>query len=97
MLNMVDMNWEVMIWALSRQNLSWSFWQKEIKTSLLSYRDWQKNWNFVPSRSRYDTVQYMNNKGADQTVRMRRLVCTFVVRKPPKIGFLVLRPISWRL
>ena len=32
-----------------------------------------------------------NNKGADQTARMRRLVCTCVVRKPPKAGFLT----SW--
>ena len=35
----------------------------------------------------------MNNKGADQTARMRRLVCTCVVRKPPKTGFLASRPI----
>ena len=35
----------------------------------------------------------MNNKGADQTEHMRRLVCTFVVFKPPKTGFLALRPI----
>ena len=32
-------------------------------------------------------------KGADQTSRMRRLVCTFVVLKPPKTGFLASRPI----
>ena len=35
----------------------------------------------------------VNNKGADQTARMRRLVCPCVVRKPPKTGFLALRPI----
>ena len=29
----------------------------------------------------------MNNKGADQTARMRMLVCAFVVRKPPKQVF----------
>ena len=29
----------------------------------------------------------MNNKGADQTARMRRLVCACVVRKPPETGF----------
>ena len=34
----------------------------------------------------------MNNKSADQTARMRRLVCAFVVRKPPKTGFLATRP-----
>ena len=31
-------------------------------------------------------------KGADQTAHMRRLVCAFVVRKPPKTGFLTTRP-----
>ena len=29
----------------------------------------------------------MNNKGADQSARMRRLVCTFVVCKPQRQGF----------
>ena len=29
----------------------------------------------------------------DQTARMRRLVCAFAVRKPPKTGFLTSRPI----
>ena len=32
----------------------------------------------------------MNNKSADQTARMRSLVCAFVIRKAPKIGFLAL-------
>ena len=39
----------------------------------------------------------MNNKGDDQTVRMRRLVCPFVVSKPPKTGFLMSRPILMTL
>ena len=43
--------------------------------------------------SRYDTFQNANNKGADQTARMRRLVCSFVVRKPPKKVYLALWPI----
>ena len=30
----------------------------------------------------------MKSKGADQNARMDRLVCTSVVRKPPKTGFL---------
>ena len=34
-----------------------------------------------------------NNKDADQTARMRRLVCAFVVHNPPKTGFLATRPI----
>ena len=35
----------------------------------------------------------MNNKGADQAVRMLRLVWAFVVRKPLKTGFLATKPI----
>ena len=34
----------------------------------------------------------MNNKYADQIARMHRLVCSFVVPRPPKTGFLVSRP-----
>ena len=49
--------------------------------------------NFACTKFRYDTFQYANNKGADQSKQMRRLVCTFVVRKPPKTGFLASRPI----
>ena len=33
------------------------------------------------------------NSRPDQTARMRRLVCVFVVHKPPKTGFLTTRPI----
>ena len=33
-----------------------------------------------------------NSKGADQSAQMRRLVCAFVVRKPPKTGFLASKP-----
>ena len=40
---------------------------------------------------RYGPFQYMNNKCADQTVWMCRLVCTFVVCKP--VGFLALGPL----
>ena len=35
----------------------------------------------------YGTFQKANNKGADQTARMRRLVWACVVRKHPKTGF----------
>ena len=35
----------------------------------------------------------VNNKGADQSARMRRLVCAVVVRKPPEEDFLETRPI----
>ena len=36
---------------------------------------------FALSKSRFDTFQYTNNKGADHTARMRRLVCAFAVSK----------------
>ena len=39
------------------------------------------------------TFQNLNNKGANQTARMRRLVCACVVRKPPKTGFLASGPL----
>ena len=35
----------------------------------------------------YDTFQKANSKGADQTARMRRLVCAFVVRNPRRQVF----------
>ena len=37
---------------------------------------------------RCGTFQNANNKDADRTARMRRLVCAFVDRQPPKTGFL---------
>ena len=37
----------------------------------------------------------MNNNGPDQSARMRRLVCAFVVRNPPKTGFLASWPVLW--
>ena len=40
-----------------------------------------------------DTFQKAKNKGADQTARVRRLVCAYVFRNPPKTGFLASRPI----
>ena len=67
------------------------FPQNEIQTSVLSYSNKLKNWNFARSKSRYYTFKLANNKGAGKSVRMLRLVCTFVVCKPPKTGFLVSR------
>ena len=58
------------------------------QTSQLSYRDKLENWNFACIKYTYDTFQRANNKGADQTSQMFRLVCFFVVRKPLKTGFL---------
>ena len=36
--------------------------------------------NFGFSKYRYYTFLAANNKGADQTARMRRMICAFVVR-----------------
>ena len=41
----------------------------------------------------YFTFQIANNKGADQTARMRRLVCAFCCSQATKSGFITLRPI----
>ena len=59
------------------------FRQSEFQTSLFSYSEISLD----------GTFQNLNNKGADQTARMCRLVSAFVVRKPPKTGFLLSRPI----
>ena len=48
--------------------------------------------DFICSEITYDAFQKANNKGADQTVQIHRLVCTCVVRKNPKTGFLESRP-----
>ena len=47
---------------------------------------------FACGKLRYGTFQNANNKGADQTARMRRLICACVVCKPRKTGFLTSRP-----
>ena len=69
------------------------FRQIGFQTSLLSYRDQLENLNFASNKFTYNTFQKANNKGTDQTARMRRLVCACVVCKPPKTGFLASRPI----
>ena len=56
-----------------------SFLKGHTQTSLLSYRNYLENCNFASSKPRNKTFQYANNKGAGQTARMRRLICTFVV------------------
>ena len=65
---------------------------KVIFKPVSSATDELENWNFTCSKITYDTFQKMKNKGAEQSARMRRLVCVCVVRKPPKTGFLRSRP-----
>ena len=45
------------------------------------------SWNFEFRNERYYTIKAANNKGVDQTMRMRRLICTFVVRIWQKLVF----------
>ena len=71
-----------------------AFRQCEFQNSHLSYRDQLENRDFACSKLRYGAFQKTNNKGADQNARMHRLICVFVVRKPPKTGFLAARPIN---
>ena len=49
------------------------------QTSLLSYRDSLEYLNFARLKWSHINFHGANNKGTGQTVRMPRLVCTFVV------------------
>ena len=79
-----------LIWASSRENLSSGFPKKQV-----SYQSPQ-----LQRLARKSKILGMilfkkaNNKGADQTGLMRRLVCAFVVRKPPKTCFLASDPFN---
>ena len=67
-------------WASTRQACLRGFQQSETYTRLLRYRDQLENWNFACSKFIYDTFQKVNNKGADQPARNRRLVSAIAVR-----------------
>ena len=96
---MVTLKSLITSWAFSQWNRPrrkktclLGFWQSEIQTSLLIYRDELEPWNFACDKVNNDTFHKANNKGDDQTAGKRRLVFAFVVRKPPKTGFLNSRP-----
>ena len=67
------------------------------QTGLRSHREELEAWNFGYRRMMYFTIQAANNKGVDETARMRRLICTFVVRIWHKTGFLMTWPILFQL
>ena len=82
------------IWPRREKTCLRDFCQSEFQTGLLSYRDYLENWNLICTKFiTYATFQKANNKGADQTARMCRLVCACVVRKPPKTSILETRSI----
>ena len=78
------------IWASSWENLFRGLRPGKTQTGLLSHRSYLEAWNFGYRNYRSYTIQAANNKGADQTVRTRRLICTIVVRIWQKQVF------SWR-
>ena len=87
--------WGKFLWCYSNQPghgkiCLRGFRPSKTQSSLLSYRDQLESWSFGFSKYRYYTIYVVNNKGADPTVRMRRLICAFVVRMWHKQVF------SWR-
>ena len=79
--------------ASSRQNLSSRFLTKRVSNQTPQLQRLARKLKFTCSKFTYGTFQY--NKDTDQTAQMCRLVCTCVVRKPPKKGFLASQPIYW--
>ena len=61
---------------ITRKPVFWGLRPVKTQIKLLSYKMLLESWNF-------ENLQFIyaaNNKGADQTAQMRRLICTFVVR-----------------
>ena len=81
------------IWTLSRENLSSGFLTKGDTNQPAQLQGLARKLKFHLQQVYIWYFQKANNKGTDQSARMRRLVCAFVVRKPPKTGFLASRPI----
>ena len=78
-------------WASSRENLSSGFPSKRVSNQSHKLQRLARKLKLY-LKVTYSTFQKANNKGADQTVRMRRLVCACVVRKPLKTDFFASRP-----
>ena len=79
-------------WASTRQNLSSGFQTKRDSNQ-------SPHLQRLPTRSklRVARLENANDKGADQSARsMHRLVCAFVVRKPPRQVFSRQGPVDLR-
>ena len=84
--------------ALPQGNLSLGFQTKQDKNKAPQLQRLARRLKFAWVKLRYGAFQKANNKEADQTARMCRLVSTFVVCKPPKTGLFATRLIynlSW--
>ena len=57
----------------------WDFRPGKTQTGRLNYRDKLDAWAFAYRNYRYYTIKAANNNGAEQTARVRRLICIFVV------------------
>ena len=68
-------------------------WPSKAQPSLLSCRGQLNYWNFAWTKFANNTFQLANNKGADPSEQICRLVCAFVVFNATKSGFLTMRPI----
>ena len=68
------------IWAFSEKPSPWILRPGKVYSSQLSYGDKLEYWIFARSKFNGPALQTANNKGADQTARMGRLVCAFVIR-----------------
>ena len=79
-------------WALSQENLTSGCPTKRVSNQSPQLQILARKSKFAHSKLRYGAFQTANNKGADQTARLRRLVCAFVMCKPPKTDFLATRP-----
>ena len=72
--------------------LIWVFAGRIAILLVLSCRGLVRIMTFTYSIYKYYTIHGSNNKDADQTARMRRLICVFVVRIRHKTGFLMTGP-----
>ena len=78
--NISDLSLEVILEPCHEKTCLQGFRPGKTQTDLLSYRGLLEAWNFEFSQYRHYTNWVANNKGADKTAQMRRLICTFVVR-----------------
>ena len=81
------------IWASSQKNLSSGFPTKRVSNHAPQLQRLASELKFRLLQVFIWYFQKGNNKGADQTVRMHRLVCACVVPNPRKTGYLAKRPI----
>ena len=82
------------IWASSRQNLSSGFPTRPCSNQPALLQRQARKLKFCLKKVQvWYFPKKKNNKGADQSVRMRRLVCDFCLQTP-NTGFSRSRPIS---